>query len=105
MVDLAQKFLHSMRRLQKVVHRKESNVQQEKQDFEMEFLATKNKELDSQVSGLQWSLAEVEERREEEVGELTSKLAVLTSTGDSGEMDSAAIRLQVQNQLANQNNF
>merc|ERR1719150_1795408 len=66
----------------------------EKQDFEMEFLATKNKELDSQVSGLQWSLAEVEERREEEVNELTSKLAVLTSSED-GENDSAAIRLQV----------
>merc|ERR1719150_877561 len=66
----------------------------EKQDFEMEFLTTKNKELDSQVSGLQWSLAEVEERREEEVNELTSKLAVLTSSED-GENDSAAIRLQV----------
>merc|ERR1719237_1056436 len=66
----------------------------EKQDFEMEFLTTKNKELDSRVSGLQWSLAEVEERREEEVNELTSKLAVLTATED-GEMDSAAIRLQV----------
>lgn len=34
MVDLSQKFLHSMRRLQKVVHRRETNVQQEKQDFE-----------------------------------------------------------------------
>merc|ERR1719339_187869 len=66
----------------------------EKQDFEMEFLSTKNKELDRQVSGLQWSLAEVEERREEEVNELTSKLAVLISTED-GEMDFAAIRLQV----------
>merc|ERR1712223_2033427 len=66
----------------------------EKQDFEMEFLSNKNKELDSQVSGLQWSLAEVEERREEEVNELTSKLAVLTSCED-GENDSAAIRLQV----------
>merc|ERR1740123_242699 len=65
----------------------------EKQDFEMEFLTTKNKELDSQVSGLQWSLAEGEGRREEEVNELTSKLAVLTST--EGEIDSAAIRLQV----------
>merc|ERR1719234_3115572 len=54
-----------------------------------------HKELDRQVSGLQWSLAEVEERREEEVNELTSKLAVLTSTGDDGEMDSVAIRLQV----------
>merc|ERR1719234_2740698 len=54
-----------------------------------------HKELDRQVSGLQWSLAEVEERREEEVNELTSKLAVLTSTGDVGLMDSAAIRLQV----------
>ena len=73
----------------------------EKQDFEMEFLTTKNKELDSQVSGLQWSLAEVEERREEEVNELTSKLAVLTSTGDTEEMDSAAIRLQVLNQFEN----
>merc|ERR1712013_180570 len=66
----------------------------EKQDFEMEFLSNKNKELDSQVSGLQWSLAEVEERREEEVNELTSKLTVLTSSED-GENDSAAIRLQV----------
>merc|ERR1719150_1858096 len=66
----------------------------EKQDFEMEFLSNKNKELDSQVTGLQWSLAEVEERREEEVNELTSKLAVLTSSED-GENDSAAIRLQV----------
>merc|ERR1719234_2914401 len=54
-----------------------------------------HKELDRQVSGLQWSLAEVEERREEEVNELTSKLAVLTSTGDDGDIDSAAIRLQV----------
>merc|ERR1719234_1475497 len=54
-----------------------------------------HKELDRQVSGLQWSLAEVEERREEEVNELTSKLAVLTSTGDDGDMDSAAIKLQV----------
>ena len=34
MAELSQKFLHSMRRLQKVVHRKETNVQSEKQDFE-----------------------------------------------------------------------
>jgi hypothetical protein len=30
LADLIVKFLHSMRRLQKVVHKKESNVQKEK---------------------------------------------------------------------------
>lgn len=35
LADLIVKFLHSMRRLQKVVHKKESNVQKEKQEFEI----------------------------------------------------------------------
>jgi hypothetical protein len=35
LTELIIKFLHSMRRLQKVVHKKESNVQKEKHEFEI----------------------------------------------------------------------
>jgi len=46
----------------------------EQQDVEVEVLGSRARELAGQVSGLQGSLAEVEERREEEVTTLTTQL-------------------------------
>jgi len=66
----------------------------EKQDYEMEFLNSKNRDLSSQVSSLQWSLAEEEQRRENEVESLTSQLAVLTD-GAERSQDSTALMLEV----------
>ena len=66
----------------------------EKQDYEVEFLGGKIRDLTGQVSGLQWSLAEVEERRETEVSSLTSELAVLSLPAE-GREDTSSLRLQV----------
>merc|ERR1719150_607548 len=58
----------------------------EKQDNEVEFLQFKIKELSNQVDGLNWQLSEVEDQKENEVKELTSRLQVLTSqTGDGAD--------------------
>ena len=65
----------------------------EKQDYEMEFLSGKNRELASQVSGLEWSLEEVEERREQEVGTLTAQLASFSCP--EGPQEAGALRLQL----------
>lgn len=53
LADLIVKFLHSMRRLQKVVHRKEASVQKEKQEFEMckKELEVFVKQVKAQVEG------------------------------------------------------
>ena len=60
----------------------------------MEFLGGKIRDLTGQVSGLQWSLAEVGERRETEVFSLASELAVLSLPAQGGE-DTSSLRLQV----------
>jgi 3-methyladenine DNA glycosylase AlkC len=51
LADLICKFLHSMRKLQKVVHKKETNVQKEKQDFELS-----KKELEFYLKQIKTSL-------------------------------------------------
>ena len=60
----------------------------------MEFLGGKIRDLTGQVSGLQWSLAEVGERRETEVFSLASELAVLSLPAQVGE-DTSSLGLQV----------
>ena len=51
LVELTTKFLRSMRRLQKAVHKKEVNVQGEKKDFELakKDLEVKVKEIKTQL--------------------------------------------------------
>ena len=67
---------------------------EEKQDHEGKFLGGKIRDLTGQVSGLQWSLAGVEERRETEVSSITSELAGLSLPAQGGE-DTSSLRLQV----------
>ena len=42
----------------------------EQQDIDVEYLRSRNKELKEQVEGLQWQIAEIDERSREELAEL-----------------------------------
>jgi len=73
----------------------------EQQDIEVEFLRNRNKELKEQVEGLQWQLAEVEERSRTELDQLKVALSAYQSHQGGGEEGVLQENAHLRQELAN----
>ena len=73
----------------------------EQQDSDLELLRTRNKEIREQVDGLQWQLAEIEERSRAELAELQVKLSAYEENRgldtDAVLQDNARLRQELAN--------
>ena len=72
----------------------------EQQDVEVEFLRTRNKEIKGQVDGLQWQLAEVEERSRTELADLQVALSAYEEHKGEGADGIMAENARLRQELA-----
>jgi len=76
----------------------------EQQDLEVEYLRSRNKELREQLEGLQWQLAEIEERSREELSNLQVALAAYQASSGASDGNLLQENVKLKTDLASLSN-